>query len=92
VRRDREPQATKASPTIVGDTGCTTAGLVHPYEVRKLTIAKIKALASCPEEFQLLGSYRARRARIGNSVPPLLMKAIADHIRYRFFISKTPAR
>jgi DNA (cytosine-5)-methyltransferase 1 len=88
VRLDPE----KPSPTILGDTGCTTAGLVHPYEIRKLSIAEIKALASYPEEFQLVGSYRARWARIGNSVPPLLMKAIADHIRYRFFISKTPAR
>ena len=73
---------------ILGDTGCTTAGLVHPYVLRKLTIDEIKTLASYPEEFQLVGSYRARPARIGNSGPPLLMKAIADRIRHRFFISK----
>jgi DNA (cytosine-5)-methyltransferase 1 len=90
VRPDREPQTTKASPTIVGDTGCTTAGLVHPY-VRKLTIAEIKALASYPEEFQLIGSYRARWARIGNSVPPLFMKAIADRIRQHIFMNESSA-
>ena len=85
IRLDPE----RPSPTILGDTGCTTAGLVHPYEIRKLTIAEIKAFASYPEEFQLVGSYRARWARIGNSVPPLLMKAIADHIRHRSIISKS---
>ncbi len=80
VRLDPE----KPSPTILGDTGCTTAGLVHPYAVRKLTIAEIKALASFPEGFHLVGSYRARWARVGNSVPPLFMKAIAEHIGNRF--------
>jgi site-specific DNA-cytosine methylase len=88
IRLDPE----RPSPTILGDTGCTTAGLVHPYEIGKLTIAEIKALASYPEEFQLAGSYRARWARIGNGVPPLLMKAIADHIRSCFFISTSTAR
>ena len=88
VRLDPE----KPSPTILGDTGCTTAGLVHPYVLRKLTIDEIKALASYPEEFQLTGSYRARWARIGNSVPPLLIKAIADHIRQRHLMSQSSAR
>ena len=55
---------------------------------KEQTIDEIKNLASYPEEFQLVGSYRARRARIGSSGPPLLMKTIADRIRHRFFISK----
>ncbi len=40
----------RPSPSILGDTGCTTAGLVHPYEVRKLSIAEIKTLASYPKD------------------------------------------
>jgi site-specific DNA-cytosine methylase len=82
----------RPSPTILGDTGCTTAGLVHPYEIRKLTIAEIKALASYPDEFQFVGSYRDRWARVGNSVPPLFMKAIAEHICYNFFMRKSSAQ
>jgi site-specific DNA-cytosine methylase len=77
VRLDPE----RPSPTILSGTGGTTTGLVHPYEIRKLTIAEIKALASYPEEFQFVGSYSDRWARVGNSVPPLFMKAIAEHIR-----------
>jgi len=57
----------RPSPTILGDTGCTTAGSVHPYEIRKLTITEIKALASYLREFQPVGSYRAGRARIVRS-------------------------
>ena len=77
VRLDPE----RPSPTILGDTGCTTAGLVHPWEIRQLAIAEVKALASFPDGFQFVGSYRAKWARIGNSVPPLLMREIAQHIR-----------
>ena len=32
-----------------------------------------------------------RGARVGNSVPPLLMKAIAEHVRDRFFVNKSSA-
>jgi len=30
--------------------------------------------------------------RVANSVPPLLIKAIAEHISHRFFISQSSAR
>jgi DNA (cytosine-5)-methyltransferase 1 len=34
-----------------------------------------------PDDFELVGSYEQQWARIGNSVPPLMMKAVADHVR-----------
>jgi DNA (cytosine-5)-methyltransferase 1 len=37
--------------------------------------------ASFPEDFVWTGSHSEIRGRIGNSVPPLLMKSIAEHIR-----------
>ena len=67
-------------------------GLIHPYTLRKLTIAEIKALASYPEAFQFPGSYRDRWARIGNSVPPLFMRAIAEHLRRNALRADTPSR
>jgi site-specific DNA-cytosine methylase len=77
IRLDPE----RPSPTILRGTGGTTTGLVHPYQVRRLTISEIKALASFPNQFQMQGSYNERWARIGNSVPPLFMMAIAKTIR-----------
>ena len=71
----------RPSPTILRGTGGTTTGLIHPWDIRRLTIAEIMALASFPEQFQIQGSYREKWARIGNSVPPLFMRAIAFHIR-----------
>jgi hypothetical protein len=75
----------KPSPTILRGTGGTTTGLIHPWVLRRLTIAEIKALASFPEQFQIQGSYTEKWARIGNSVPPLFMKAIAENMHHRVF-------
>lgn len=69
------------SPTIQKDAGNTTTGLCHPIEIRKLTIPEIKRLASFADGFELIGDYKSKWARIGNSVPPLFMRSIALHIR-----------
>ena len=53
----------------------------HYFEPRNITIEEAKRLASFPDEFKLIGSYQEQWARIGNSVPPMFMKAIAEHIR-----------
>jgi site-specific DNA-cytosine methylase len=80
IRLDPE----KPSPTILRGSGGTTTGLIHPWHLRRLTISEIKALASFPEQFQIHGNYKEKWARIGNSVPPLLIKAIAERIRQVF--------
>ena len=46
-----------------------------------MTIAEMKRISSFPDDFQFIGSRKDRIARIGNSVPPLLMKAIAEHVK-----------
>ena len=71
----------KPSPTILRGTGGTTTGLIHPYEIRHLTISEIKLMSSFPAAFRIEGSFVEKWARIGNSVPPLFMKAIAENIR-----------
>jgi site-specific DNA-cytosine methylase len=78
IRVDPEkpcPTIQKSSPES------STTGLIHPFEVRHLTISEIKALSSFPEGFKLEGKFVDKWARIGNSVPPLFMKAIAKHIQ-----------
>src|SRR5512138_2372087 len=78
VRLDPEkpcPTIQKSSPQS------STTGLIHPYEIRHLTISEIKLMSSFPASFRLEGSFVEKWARIGNSVPPLFMKAIAGKIR-----------
>jgi len=73
--------ADRPSPTIVKDAGRTTTGMVHPGGERKLSIPEIKRLQSFPDNFEMIGKYQDKWMRIGNSVPPLLARSIARHIR-----------
>lgn len=76
------PDPHKPSPTLPKtQTGRGFATIAHPFEPRALTIDEAKRIASYPESFQLIGGYCEQWARIGNSVPPLFMRAIAEHVR-----------
>lgn len=71
----------KVAPTICKTIRPGQCGLLHPDENRYLSTAELKRIGSFPDDYQLLGSLEEQWARIGNAVPPLLMKAIASHIR-----------
>jgi DNA (cytosine-5)-methyltransferase 1 len=57
------------------------AGVCHPSEARKFTIPEVRRLCSYPDDFQLTGSFPQRWERLGRSVPPLMMKTVADKIQ-----------
>jgi len=71
----------KSSPTV--DRGGRTGGwqIWHPVENRPITRAEVKRLGSFPDGCQFAGSISNAFERIGNSVPPLMMRSIARHIR-----------
>ena len=50
-------------------------------EKRKFTIAELKRICAFPDDFVLLGSYTQQWERLGNSVPPVMMRHIAETIR-----------
>ena len=78
VRSDRE----KPSPGICASHGnLSTAGVTHPTEKRKFTIAELKRICAFPDDFILTGSYAQQWERLGNSVPPVMMMHIATAIR-----------
>jgi len=66
--------------------GC---GVVHWKEPRALTIPELKRLGGFPDDYKFLGSFEDRWARIGNCVPPPLIKAVAEHVKKTIII---PAR
>lgn len=55
-------------------------GLMHWAERRYLSDAEQSRIGSFPDAFQWLGDSDDITARIGNSVPPLFMRAIARYI------------
>lgn len=59
--------------------GCS--GIGHPSKDRFLSLGEIKRLSSFPDCFILPKDFKKSLALLGNSVPPLFMRAIANHIK-----------
>ena len=49
-------------------------------EERKLSIDELKIICGFPNDYVLKGSYSKQWERLGRSVPPLMMSAIAEHV------------
>jgi DNA (cytosine-5)-methyltransferase 1 len=74
VRRDRP------CPTIVQRQGNKGACLSHWVEDRALSVPELKRLMSFPDDYYLGEKYAKKVERLGRAVPPLMMRAIAQHI------------
>jgi len=72
----------KPCPTIPKTFGEKWGSFFAHYESnRSLSINELKRLASFPDDFIFIDSFEEQWARIGNSVMPLQMKAIADVLK-----------
>lgn len=58
-----------------------TACTMHPDYDLQISIAQAKRICSFPDSFRLEGTFSEQWARLGNSVPPRFMQAIAEHVR-----------
>lgn len=77
-----KPQVDNPCPTITQCSGSTsTAGVCHPTEKRKFSIAELKRICAFPDDFILTGSYVQQWERLGRAVPPVMMYHIAATIR-----------
>jgi len=74
----------KPSPTLLKSCGNPVC---HWSQPRFLSKKEICLIASFPENFQS-GTLINTRDRIGNSVPPNLMRAIAEHIKEKYLNEK----
>lgn len=71
------PAYDRPCPTLVKES----RRMAHPDGMRWMSIAGAKRIGSFPDQHQFAGKYDDAWNRIGNSVPPLLMRAIARHVR-----------
>jgi len=69
----------KPLPTITKEAG--SAKHCHWQEPKGLGESGLKKGGSFPKQFEFIGGYGKTKNRIGNSVPPLFMRAIARHVR-----------
>lgn len=58
----------------------TTGAFIHPDQARTLTLREAARLQSFPDRFVFSGSQAQVRQQIGNAVPPLLARALAEAI------------
>lgn len=63
------------------DGNLTTGAYFHPTIARRITKREKARIGAFPDSYGWIGDQKEQAARIGNSVPPLLMCAIANHIR-----------
>lgn len=84
----KRADADKPCPTITAQGGehGGIASITHPTEKRKFSILEVKRLSSFPDDYVLKGTYGQQWERLGNSVPPLMMKAVAVEIRDRVLL------
>jgi DNA (cytosine-5)-methyltransferase 1 len=83
----------KPSPTV---TRSGYRDFIHPVEDRMLTVRELACLQTFPLEWEFVGtrldSYSSKRVvtmtqfgQVGNAVPPLFAKAMADSIYEQLF-------
>lgn len=84
------------------DEPCSTIGTtfgmisgsrnVHPSDTRSLTIREAMRCQSFPDDFKVFGRLGDIRSAIGNAVPPLMAKVIAEHVRDTILVRALPPR
>ena len=61
-------------------TGAATREFIHPTEHRTLTLRECARLQSFPDHYEFTGPVNAIAQQIGNAVPPLAARHIAEHL------------
>lgn len=77
IRKYIRYNSNKPSICITGDM----RKVFHYEQNRALTVRELAAIQTYPDSFIFLGSRIKQQQMVGNSVPPLLAKAIADTIK-----------
>lgn len=76
-----KPHPDRPCPTLMKtQKGTGFATMVHPTERRPLSIREAATIGVYPSAFRFSGTYQEQWGRIGNSVPPFFMQAIATHL------------
>ena len=83
----------KPSPTV---TRSGYRDFIHPFQDRMLTVRELACLQTFPVDWEITGvrldSYSHNRhvemtqfGQVGNAVPPVLAKAVAEAVKSQFF-------
>lgn len=75
--------ADEPSDTITGNCGCVSAPgrFIHPFKHRAISVREGARLQSFRDSKKFIGSQNSKYKQVGNSVPPILAKALALKIK-----------
>lgn len=84
-RKNRHSSAYKRldvkQPSCTIDTGNNHSNYFHPLYNRIPTVREAARLQSFPDDFVFVGNRSEQYRQVGNAVPPLLAKAIAEELK-----------
>jgi len=68
------------SPTVLSMPDHSSTALIHPEEVRCLSLNECASLQSFPDWARFSGAPRSQYQQVGNAVPPLIGYSLGEHI------------
>ncbi|MCA1788642.1 MAG: DNA cytosine methyltransferase [Thioalkalivibrio sp.] len=68
------------APTVLGMPDHSSTALIHPEEVRCLSLNECAAIQSFPSWVRFSGRPRSQYQQVGNAVPPLVGLGLGNHI------------
>lgn len=84
VGKWRKLKMSEPSHTLVAHLSQDTYSHIHPFEPRGISVREAARLQSFPDDFFFQCSMGEAFKQIGNAVPPLLAKGVADSIKSMF--------
>jgi DNA (cytosine-5)-methyltransferase 1 len=66
-------------------------GAMHWAECRRFSLPEFKRFGSFADGFAFAGEFDEGTRQIGNCVPPLFLRAVAEHLRRNLFIANDSA-
>jgi DNA (cytosine-5)-methyltransferase 1 len=74
-------ELSKPSWTVLAHIGMDGYMYIHPTENRTLSVREAARIQSFHDSFVFIGNMREQYVQVGNAVPPLLGKALANSVR-----------
>ncbi|HJQ32937.1 MAG TPA: DNA cytosine methyltransferase [Pyrinomonadaceae bacterium] len=74
-------ELSKPSWTILAHIGMDGYMYIHPTEDRTLSVREAARIQSFHDSFVFIGNMREQYVQVGNAVPPLLAKALAESVK-----------
>lgn len=73
--------ADKPSRTITAHLRMDCHSHIHPFQVRSITPREAARIQSFPDDYVFLGAYLKTYMQIGNAVPPMMARGIAQVLK-----------